>query len=650
MIGLAWAALPTLSILGYAFGLRQRLRLPLALCLPPSIALVVLLLMAGSLAAILYDAWLLTLFAGLILLAWRGLPALRLGAWRDPAFGLFLAAALGLYLYVKPCNLILWDEFSNWGAFSKFLLQTDRLPRVLGEVILIDYPPGLGLFSYFISRGFGFDEGFLLFASALLQAAMLLSFLATLRWRDLPTGVLLAAALISIGSAFGIEGYSWTTVTADNPLACVTAAALVIYLAGGREPGALTASGLVLALACSIKDSGNLIAAAMGVAMLLDQLLTAWREEAPVNAKWLARRLAALALPSLGVIVAWRLHTAELHQPAAFATGLEVLRQRLAAPGFAHYARSIAGDYWAALLGARPIGNLGVGLPGWLAILGLLALNAIVLRRRHRQVAGVIVLNGVLLAGFAVYAAALLYFYLFSFVPYEARRPAGMERYLSAYLLMWLLAAMAMLIWQGTNWGARLSVAGWSGLALIVAGPSFWSAASIGPRGGPFAAGVEQARQMVRSALGGSIAEIPSNASVYVLWNGTTGLPYYITQFELKPRRTSYPRFISMSNGERFTDPSLWCHSLGPPRFAGDVWSCDWTLATFVKALRGYDFLFVGAADAAFVARYGSLFPDGSLQSGHTMFRIRRAGATLAMEPVGPDTVAPMRTMHGAVD
>jgi hypothetical protein len=636
LIGLAWAALPTFSILGFAFGLRHRLQLPLALCLPSGIALLVLLLMAGSLIGLLYETWLLLLLAGLFLLVWRGFPALRLGAWRDPAFVSFLAVALGLYLYVRPCNLILWDEFSNWGAFSKFLLKTDRLLTVLGEAILINYPPGLGLFSYFMNRGFGFDEGFLIFASALLQATMLLSFLATLRWRDLPSGAVLAGALVGIGSAFGIEGYSWTTVTADNTLAYVAVAALVIYLAGRREPGTLVASGLVLALTCSIKASGNLIAAIMGMAMLLDQWLKEKRMGARIDPVWIVRSLAALALPSAGVIVAWRLHTAYLDQPAAFSTGIEALRERLSSPKFPDYAHSIVRDYGTALLGARPIGNLSVGIPGWLAILGLLALNAIFLRRRHGQIAAVIGLNAVLFVGFVIYTAALLYFYLFAFVPYEAHRLAGMERYLGTYLLMWLLAGMAMLIWNGMDWSGRLSVASWSGVALVVIGPSFWSAALVGPRGGPFATGVEQTRKMVSSTLGRSIAEVPRDAGVYVLWNGTSGLPYYITLFELKPRRTSYPRFFSLSNRERFTDPSLWCHSLGPPRFAGDVWSCDWTLKTFVAALRGFNFLFVGAADDAFIRRYGSLFPEGSLQSGHTMFRIRRKDGKLRMEPVGP--------------
>ena len=144
---------------------------------------------------------------------------------------------------------------------------------------------------------------------------------------------------------------------------------------------------------------------------------------------------------------------------------------------------------------------------------------------------------------------------------------------------------------------------------------------------------VLQIRGVVRSALSRSIAQVPLDASVYVVWNGVTGLPYYISLFELKPRRTSTPRFLLMRE-QRYTDPHLWCHSLGPPRFANDVWSCDWTLAAFVDALDGYDFLFVNAADAPFISRYGSLFPDGALQGGQTMFRIHRDGAAVRMDSV----------------
>jgi hypothetical protein len=151
LTGFVWAALAVLSILGFASALREALRLPLALTLLPASAVVVLILLAGSLVWRLHEAWLLALLTGLTLLIWRGFPALRDGGWRDPAFAAFLPVALGLYLYLRPLELIFSDEFSHWGTFTKFLLLTDRLPRVLGEVIFIAYPP------MSVVRSFGTD-------------------------------------------------------------------------------------------------------------------------------------------------------------------------------------------------------------------------------------------------------------------------------------------------------------------------------------------------------------------------------------------------------------------------------------------------------------------------------------------------------------
>ncbi|HME26121.1 MAG TPA: hypothetical protein VKI44_33135 [Acetobacteraceae bacterium] len=624
---LVWAALPVLSILGFAFALREALRLPLALTLLPASAVVVLILLAGSLAGLLHEAGFLALLTGLTLLIWRGFPVLRDGGWRDPAFAAFLAVALGLYLYLRPLELIFWDEFSHWGTFTKFLLLTDRLPRVLGEVIFIAYPPGLGLFSYFITRGFGFDEGFLLFGSGLLQAVALISFLAAFRWRDLPSCAVLAAALIVAGSIFGTMGYNWTTVSADNSLATIAGAALVTYLAGGRGRGAVVATGLIMALTCSVKDSGNLLASVIGIAVLLDQLLMRRQEGVGLDAGSLLRLLVALVLPSAGMILAWRLHLAILGQRDVMRAGPDVILTRLAEPGFQDYAVSIARDYLVALWGGRAIGNLPITLPIWLTSLGLLALNGILLQSRRRLAANVTLMHGVLAAGFLVYAASLLFFYVFVFGPYEARHLAGMERYVSTYLFMWLLASLAIVIWDRSDRASHLSLAAWAGIGLFVSGPAFWSAVSAGPRGDAFAAEVLRSRNEVRKALAGSLAKIPKEVRVYVLWNGTPGLPFYISEYELKPRYTSIPGGFGLR-------PEQWCHSLGPRRFADDIWSCDWTLATFVAALQDYDFLFVNAADEAFITRYGSLFPEGTLQAGHTMFRIRHDGSAVRMEPL----------------
>jgi hypothetical protein len=312
------------------------------------------------------------------------------------------------------------------------------------------------------------------------------------------------------------------------------------------------------------------------------------------------------------------------------------IRERMAVPGFGSYATAIARNYWGVLSGSQPIDNLPFAFPIWLGVMALLAVNAIALRWESPDRPAIALMHSMLLLGVGLYAAALLFFYLFAFPPYEAIRLASMTRDLGTYVILWLLAGFAILLWTAPTRATRLSTQAWCILILLAAGPGFWTAAKAGPRGDAFSRSMIAERQAIRHAFDPYLGQLPQDARVYIVWNGTTGLPYYISQFELKPRRTSVPHYLLLSAAQRFTDPLLWCYSLGPPRFQNDIWSCDWTLDAFVAALDGYDYLFVGNADQVFAERYGIVFPEGSLAAGQQLFRLRHDMQTLRIEAIAP--------------
>ena len=141
-----------------------------------------------------------------------------------------------------------------------------------------------------------------------------------------------------------------------------------------------------------------------------------------------------------------------------------------------------------------------------------------------------------------------------------------------------------------------------------------------GPRGDLFSRDILAVRQKVKDRLGNYSADIPIDSSIFVIWNNTSGLPHYISTFELAPRRTNFE-----------------CFSLGPRRFDGDVWSCDWTPEHLRAVLHdfNYDFIFIGSADDAFWNRYSSLFDVGARRADIPFFRVNNSG-TKAFEAIEP--------------
>ena len=139
-------------------------------------------------------------------------------------------------------------------------------------------------------------------------------------------------------------------------------------------------------------------------------------------------------------------------------------------------------------------------------------------------------------------------------------------------------------------------------------------------------------RAFVSDSLFPYRSSVPLDARVYVLWNGVSGFPYYVSIYDLTPRTTSFVQVLKMK--DRFSDPYRWCNSLGPPRFDGDIWSCNWSIEKFTEEVKSYDYLFVGGVDQVFITHYGSMFAPGSLESGAQMFRVTQRENGIYFEPL----------------
>jgi hypothetical protein len=198
--------------------------------------------------------------------------------------------------------------------------------------------------------------------------------------------------------------------------------------------------------------------------------------------------------------------------------------------------------------------------------------------------------------GGVVYAGGLLWLYMTSFDAYEGPRLASFDRYMGTYALIACLALVPVLVdgWgrdRRRNLGVGIATAIALGL-LVRQGP--YDALS---RLGAPVASLTPLRVSLREAVPVPAQLATPGRRCYVVWQDSNGLEFWTLRYELAPR------LVAQSD---------WRHepwSLGEPYGPDDAWSRPVSLRAWSDMLkRGYDYVLVGHADAAFTQRYQRLF------------------------------------------
>jgi hypothetical protein len=615
------------SLLGYAFAWSRVVGCPFAIGLISTCCCIICLLFIGALAGALHLAQLLVYWGGVGALVawWARTPRAEIRATiLQPAPLIFLVVFVGFFALTRGMLLIYWDEFALWATISKFLLLTDRLPTAQGAISYPDYPPGDALFQYFTTRSLGFSEGNLIFAHAILQTAALLPILSGLRWRD---GALIAPLIVIgwvAGYFFGeLNLTNWTSIIVDNEVAFLFAGAFTVYLLAGCGARAIVSAIPVAVALTLIKQVGFLFALMFALLVLVDKLVTAsWNGLSTLRLR--AAEAAACVLLVAGPLAAdlsWRFHLQLIGAGSGYKTSWQELYDRIATANFAETAATIVSKVAALIEGDVAISAGGLSFPMWLSALAVLALASAVGQRDAQRRLRVSVVHMLMFGFLILYLVFLLLVYILVFVPYGALQLQSFDRYLGTFLVAWMGVGLSSLVWtsdaKSRRWFVMPLIVLAAFGAVYVTRDQVASSLGGGPRGDPTSMGLLDLRRSVKARLGSFEGGIPAGSRVYSVWNGSTGLPFYMSLFELEPRATN-------AN----------CFSVGKARFEGDVWSCDWSSARFRDTLRSYDFLFVGQADENFWDRYEELFAPGARQSGAAFFAVDNSAPRTLLSPV----------------
>jgi len=610
--------LPIISFLGFCLALSLAAgwaieALPL-LTASALIAALYLAALAGALAAaakaLLWAG--LALFAGSAAFILYRRKADFFSRLLTPGFALFLAALAAAWLRMNGELFLEWDAFSHWGLVIKDMVLSGALPSPESAVAFKDYPPGATLFQYFMAAPCGFSEGNAFFAHSFLLLSAAAAFTTGFPWRKLFAA---SAAFLLACLLLPVFGFPFRTVMVDSLIGLFAGAALAGYFLSedSRRAAALRAVPVLFALPL-FKPVGTLLGITAGAAIAADLIYRAWRGRASGAAGRGALAglsvllVAALLLLAPAVSSRTWAHRVESRELAlTFKTNIPSSRILGSFMGGATARDKATIAAFARGLFKKTMGK--PALPPLVWVVLLLAGAAFIFFRsgtpERFQIAS---LQAAMLAGFSAYSIGLLVLYLHGFSEYEGMKLASFSRYMGLFLLAWgaSLAGLAVRWLRGKEgkWEARPLYAA-AMAALVLAGWAFI----------PFQNKNLPIRQGVARALAPAKEILSPGDKVYLIWQNTTGYEYWMSRYELVPARPSLDPF---SIGHKYSD--------------GDAWTQDLSVQDWAALLARNDYLIIGRADAAFRAKYGSLFARDPESCAAGLFKIRAAKGSVLLD------------------
>ena len=211
--------------------------------------------------------------------------------------------------------------------------------------------------------------------------------------------------------------------------------------------------------------------------------------------------------------------------------------------------------------------------------------------------------------GSVAYTLALFATYLIVFTEYEGIRLASFERYLSSYMLAWVLIIYGLCVvkLERLKLTHSITIQLVLSLSLLVFVPriyfsDLYKIQSVGP--------VFNLRQDIEIFAANVKRQIKKDDKVYFIAQNSNGLERVIFYYSMLPYNSS------MS----------WCWSLGSKYFEGDVWTCNVKLNSL---LPGYDYLAIYRGDDKLIDSADHLLDQISKDVNHAILKVHREGGVI---------------------
>lgn len=528
------------------------------------------------------------------------------GSWGDNLALLSLIIPfVVLYIAIETnFKFLLWDEFSYWASSAKIIYETNALFKNDSPIFFKSYPPLQQLFQYYFVKLSFWSEKNVLFA----QIFWFLSATLCVAGSFLKKPVHIAIVFLTSCSFLYFFDYRYLTIYSDPLLGVCFAACLAIAI---KQNGSTTSvvlffiSGAVLLL---LKEIAILLVIVSLAVFFVGIVTGNFARALTTRDRWFfcAKRVLLVVFGLIAVVHSWSWYVSHIEGTRDLAVGsLKMLfeptmQARLEKTSTEFIARVLKPGYLHLAQHSRLLELSIVSLTGFLIVVsGSLVCVA---NQTDRLKVG---WSLFLIAGGAVgYTLGLLLSYALVFTEYEGIRLASFERYLSTYMLAWLLIIYGCLAAKLEIWGDAGGLAGQVALAVAVslcAPPTYYGDLhKIG------SSGAELKIRQDTEAFAASIKPyLKSGEKVYFIAQKSNGLERVMFYYAMLP----------------FTTSTSWCWSIGPKYFEGDVWTCNSRLQELVK---DFDYLALFNGDRQFWDQERALFDVASQDKPLGLFKINR--------------------------
>jgi hypothetical protein len=508
-----WLLLKLLSLCGYTFLgvalLRRRVELVNLVAVSSVICALYVFAMTGLLLLgywlLLIGGWLaLVLAAGL---AWRR-PVI-VGDFLTPGWLCYLACAIYYSHLVSDAVPYYWDEFDYWGFSVKEMMWTDALPDHDDLSPHLEYPPGLQMMSYFVTKGMASHEQGLYSSHFIVGAAAFWTLSMNVRWKDVYWTPFLVAISLYLYASFN-RGPA--NLQADMILGAYLGAIVSSYLLGSLRGSALLLLAPPLFALSLIKPFGFalalLAAGSIGIHRAIEEFLggsarapaersspgaspvgevdAALADDTEIpggrgsSSAWLERSvrllpvLILLAVP-VAAKVSWESRVTHHGFEKDFSVAgitYEKVRDAFSSEA-SRYHRRVRQKFFDKVtsgpVGGRPKSPIRPSTVDWMIVITAIFVLGVLMSWRGVATRSAAIIYLCLGAGLAAYLLCLLVLFLLVHHEYFALFMGSYMRHAAAYLCGFLFVAVAFLT-LNPRWDDRLEsrIGKYLGLVLVV--------------------------------------------------------------------------------------------------------------------------------------------------------------------------------------
>lgn len=527
-------------------------------------------------------------------------------------FGLvFFLAALVLIYYMTDGRLLSrFDEFTHWGLTVKNYMIFDGFANIKGSTTHgAGYQPGISLFCYlFTSLRDQVNECDMLKAMDVFVVSMLLPIFRRISWKRFVFGIFLIPVVIFLPWLFATYIIPFNTLYIDAAMAVTFAFLLYHYFTSDHDKVTFFIMGMGSAVMILIRPGSEAFALMILIMVIIDTLLFRRAEFRKLCKKggWLLPVFYVVI--SVASYLSWRFFTSANKMMQVF-DYIEPSGQDAAVSG------TIKGNFFAALSQVPKNATIKISFIVWVIVFAAMAFLVVILAKGAKERARMIVMSILMLIGYILYAAALLYMYIHLFTEYEGENLASFERYMFTFIMGAAIFFVFMIIEKiFARFGGFGNILILVPIAVILIFTP-WTRVTKD---------MFNCEETVEDTISKRadyyrLEEVASNWDyekdrVYFIAQGSNGYEYQVAYYLATPVSLSYDYAMGWSLGFPYSDD--------------DVWTLEMTAKEWEDALidGGYTYVYLYNVDKQFRTRYGQLFEYETAISNNSAFRVETGG------------------------